>query len=67
MDVTLTDRTIKCRVEIDEIEKAVSSIPEGASEKEKEIIKTAQGYVTSSNMSYEGIVKQLEYEGYSYD
>ena len=67
MDVTLTDRTIKCRVEIEELDKVVSSIPKDASEKEKEIIKTAQGYVTSSHMSYDGIVKQLEYEGYSYD
>ena len=67
LDVTLTDRTIKCRVEIEELDKVVSSIPKDASEKEKEIIKTAQGYVTSSHMSYDGIVKQLEYEGYSYD
>lgn len=65
LDVILDKYKVTCRVNIGNLENGISSIPEGATDKEIEIIKAAQSYVGSCNMSYDGVVQQLEFEGYN--
>lgn len=67
LDVSLEKYKVTCRISISNLENGISSIPEGATDKQVAIIKAAQSYVESCNMSYDGLVKQLEYEGYSHD
>ena len=67
LDVSLDKYKVTCRVMISDLDNAVSSIPENATDREKEIIKAAMSYVDSCNMSYNGLIHQLEYEGYSHD
>lgn len=67
LDVSLDKYKVTCRINISNLENGVSSIPEGATEDQVAIIKMAQSYVDSCNMSYNQLVNQLEYEGYSHD
>ena len=67
LDVSLDKYKITCRVTIDNLDNAQSVIPDNATKEEKEIIKAAISYVDSCNMSYNGLIHQLEYEGYSHD
>lgn len=65
LDVSIDKYKITCRINISNLENGVSSIPKDATEEQIQMIKTAQNYAESCNMSYARLVEQLEYEGYT--
>lgn len=65
LDVSIDKYKVTCRVNISNQENGISSIPEEATDEQIKIIKAAQSYAESCNMSYNSIVAQLEYEGYT--
>lgn len=65
LDVSLEKYKITCRIKISNLENGESSIPENATDEQVAIIKNAINYVESGNFSRDGLIKQLEYEGYT--
>lgn len=66
LDITLEKHNVTCRINISDLENGKSIIPANATKREAEIIKVALGYDNSIHPSYEEMVSQLEYEGYSH-